>query len=71
MVKPFVTLASRVLRAHQELTPCITRIQYGFMAERNIEIVEKSLQEMQEMIRDMRQSLKAPTKTDSNYIPLK
>jgi hypothetical protein len=41
------------------------------MAERNIEIVEKSLQEMQEMIRDMRESLKAPPKTDSNYIPLK
>ena len=71
MVKPFVTLASRVLRAHQELTPCITRIQYGFMAEKNIDNVEKMLHEMQEMVRDMRQSLKAPQKTDSNYIPLK
>ena len=69
MAKPFLALASRILRVNQELTPCITRIHYGFMAEQNIEQVERKLQEMQEMVRDMRQSLKAP-KTDSNYIPL-
>lgn len=71
MVKTFIVLASRILRVNQELTPCITRINYGFMAEKNIEQVEKKLQEMQEMVRDMRESLKAPHKTDSSYIPLK
>lgn len=70
MVKPFLVLASRVLRVNQELTPCITRIHHGFMAEQNIEQVEKKLQEMQEMIRDMRQSLKAPNSSQS-YVPLK
>jgi hypothetical protein len=69
MVKPFLVLASRVLRANQELTPCITRIHHGFMPEKNIDQVEKMLQDMQEMVRDMRQSL--ISKTDSNYIPMK
>lgn len=70
MVKHFVTLASRVIRTHQELTPCITRIHHGFMAEKNIDQVEKMLQEMQQMIHDMRESLKAPNKQET-YIPLK
>ena len=70
MVKPVATLACRIIRAHQELAPCITRIHHGFMAERNIDNVEKMLQEMQEMVRDMRQSLKAPNK-QGPFIPLK
>lgn len=70
MVKPLVALACRVIRTHQELTPCITRIHHGFMAEKNIEQVEKMLHEMQEMVRDMRQSLKAPKQQDP-FIPLK
>lgn len=72
MVKLYSTLASRVMYAHRELAPCITRIQYGFMAEKNIEQVEKKLQEMQEMVRNMRESLKAPdTQQHQDYIPLK
>ncbi len=71
MVKPFLLLASRIARTHQELAPCITRINHGFMAERNIENVEKMLQDMQEMVRDMRESLKAPNRTQNNYVPLK
>jgi hypothetical protein len=70
MVKHIAGIASRIIRAHQELTPCITRIHHGFMAERNIDHVEKMLQEMQEMVRDMRQSLKAPN-TQQPFIPLK
>lgn len=72
MAKPFLLLASRIARTHQELAPCITRIHHGFMAERNIDTVEKMLQEMQEMVRDMRESLKAPSKSPpQDYVPLK
>jgi hypothetical protein len=71
MVKPFVMLASRVIRVHQEITPCITRIQTGFMREKNMEEVEKMLEEMQKMLRDMREALKTPNKQQDDYIPLK
>jgi hypothetical protein len=72
MVKHFGTLASRVLRAHQEVTPCLMRIQSGFMADKNIETVEKTLQEMQETLRLMREALKAPKQYISDaYVPLK
>lgn len=73
MVKPFASLASRVVRAHQELAPCFIRIQSGFMTERNIETAEKTLHEMQEMLRDMRTALRAPKSQfkDDTFIPLK
>ena len=59
MVKHFGTLASRVLRTHQEVVPCLMRIQSGFMADQNIHIAEKALKEMQETLREMRLSLTA------------
>ena len=60
MIKHFGTLASRVVRAHQEVAPCLIRIQSGFMADKNIDHVEHTLNEMQEMLREMRIALKAP-----------
>lgn len=62
MVKHFGTLASRVLRTHQEVAPCLMRIQSGFMADQNIHMAEKALKEMQETLRDMREALKVPNK---------
>jgi hypothetical protein len=43
------------------------------MADRNIAHAEKTLQEMQETLRMMRESLKAPIlyTPDSNFVPLK
>jgi len=71
MVKHFGTLASRVLRAHQEVSPCLMRIQYGFMADKNIEAVEKTLTEMQETLRLMRETLKAHKPHVYDPFPLK
>lgn len=71
MVKHFGTLASRALRVHQEMTPRLMRIQSGFMADKNIDLVEHTLQEMQEMLREMRQALNASEKTRAEFHPLK
>ena len=71
MVKHISVLASRVLRAHQEVTPCLMRIQSGFMADTNIERVEKTLQDMQDTLRLMREALKTPPTPDDTYVPLK
>jgi hypothetical protein len=47
------------------------RIQVGFMADRNIETVEKTLLEMQETLRLMREALKAPKQYNYDDLPLK
>lgn len=63
MIQSFHRLASHVLRSHQELAPCIIRIHTGFMAdEQHIVLVEKRLQNMQETLRIMRETLKAPNR---------
>lgn len=69
MEKALVTLTARVVRAHREMTPCIARIHTGFMVETNLQTLEKELQHLQEMLRQVREAQKAPpTRT---YLSLK
>lgn len=69
MVKPLVNLTARVVCLHRDMTPLISRIHSGFMVERSIQAAEEELQKMQEMLREVRQTLKAP-KTDSQKYTL-
>ena len=63
MEKALITLTARVVRAHREMAPCIARIHTGFMVETNIDTVEKDLQQLQEMLRQIREAQKAPPRT--------
>lgn len=71
MVKPLVNLTARVVCLHREMTPLISRIHSGFMVERSIQAVENDIQKMQEMLRELRETLKAPKTDSSQYIPMK
>lgn len=68
MVKALVHLTARVVCLHKEMTPLISRIHSGFMVERSIQAVETDIQRMQEMLRELRETLKAP---QTNFIPMK
>ena len=73
MVKPLIgSLAMRMMRTSQVMQVHLTRIQSGFMPERNINEAEQLLQEMQTAIQEMRGAIsKSDTKQPSNYVPLK
>jgi hypothetical protein len=71
MVRALVNLTARIVCAHREMTPYIGRIHSGFMVERSIQAVEDDIQKMQEMLREVRQALKAPKTDDHNFIPMK
>ena len=73
MVKPFVsTLAMRMMRSSQVMQVHLTRIQSGFMPERNLNEAEQLLQEMQSAIGQMRSVLAdRDPKPPSNCVPLK
>ena len=73
MVKPFVsTLAMRMMRTSQVMQVHLTRIQSGFMPERNLQEAEQLLQEMQTAIQEIRGAISKPdTKSPPNYVPLK
>jgi hypothetical protein len=72
MVKHLANLTARIVSAHRDMTPLISRVHSGFMVERSLQAVEADIEKIQDMIREVRQALKAPIKTDSsNYIPLK
>jgi hypothetical protein len=64
MVKPLATLTARVVSVHRDMTPLISRIHSGFMVERSIQAVEDEIKTMQEMLRQVRQTLQAPNKQD-------
>jgi hypothetical protein len=70
MVKPIVALASRAIRANREIMPCLVRIQSGFMTDTNIRDAERILQELHDMLRDMRAQSTTPQKDDT-FLPLK
>ena len=71
MVKVLATLTARVIHVHRDMSPYISRIHSGFMVERSIQAVEEDIQKMQEMLRELRQTLKAPQTNTNNYMPLK
>jgi len=69
MVKTLVNLTARVVCLHRDMTPLISRIHSGFMVERSLQAVENDIQNMQEVLRQVRETLKAPPQP--NHIPLK
>ena len=71
MAKVLATLTARVLNTHRDMTPLISRIHSGFMVERSIQAVETEIQTMQEMLRELRETLKAPKQQSQHYIPMK
>ncbi len=73
MVKPFVsTLAMRMMRSSQVMQVHLTRIQSGFMPERNLQEAEQLLQEMQAAVQAMRNAISdTDNKPPPNYVPLK
>ena len=71
MVKALATLTARVVCAHRDMAPLVSRIHSGFMVERSIQAVEEDIQKMQEMLREVRQTLKAPKTDDHTFIPMK
>lgn len=71
MVKVLASLTARVVCLHREMTPLIGRIHSGFMVERSIQAVEEDIQKMQEMLREVRDSLKASQSQSQDYTLLK
>jgi hypothetical protein len=71
MVKPLVNLTARVVCLHRDMAPLISRIHSGFMVERNLRAVEEDIEKMQEMLREVRQSLIAPKVDTQDYTLLK
>jgi hypothetical protein len=71
MVKALATLTARVVCAHRDMTPLISRIHSGFMVERSIQAAEEELRNMQEMLRQVRETLKAPKTNSRDYTLLK
>jgi prefoldin subunit 5 len=66
MVKALVNLTARVVCLHKDMAPLISRIHSGFMVERSLQAVENDIQKMQDVLRELREALKAPIKTDSS-----
>ena len=71
MVKHIHTLALRAMQTNQSVAASLTRIQHGFMPEKNIDQAQQVLQQLQEMLAEMRKSLVAPPSHSSNAVPLK
>lgn len=71
MVKALANLTARVVCLHRDMTPLIGRIHSGFMVERSLQAVEEDMQKMQEMLREVRQTLKAPKQQSHDFIPMK
>jgi hypothetical protein len=70
MVNPLVKTASRIVRLHQDILPCLVRIQNGFMRERNIDSAERVLDELEALVRDIRREIRTQHPSDP-FIPLK
>lgn len=71
MVKPLATLTARLIGVHRDMTPLINRIHSGFMVDKSIHTVEKDLQHLQEMLCEIRKTLKAPKMDSRDYTMLK
>ena len=71
MVKVLAKLTARVVSLHRDMTPLVSRIHSGFMVERSIQAVEDDIQKMQEMLRELRETLKAPQTNHQYFIPMK
>ncbi len=70
MVKPLYTLTLRALSTHKEVLAHLTRIQHGFMPDKQIEQAQLVVAQLQEMLREMQEAVKSPPQS-SSHIPLK
>ena len=70
MVKPLYTLALRALSTHKEVLAHLTRIQHGFMPDKQIEQAQIVVAQLQDMLREMQEAAKNPPQS-SSHIPLK
>jgi hypothetical protein len=70
MVKPLSTLALRAMSTHKEVLAHLTRIQYGFMPDKQIEQAQAVVSQLQDMLREMQEVSKNPP-SQSQHIPLK
>lgn len=71
MVKALASLTARLIGVHRDMTPLISRIHSGFMVDRNIQTVEKEIEYLQEMLCEIRKTLKAPKTNSQDYTVLK
>ena len=69
MVKPLYTLTLRALSTHKEVLAHLTRIQHGFMPDKQIEQAQLVVAQLQDMLREMQEAVKSPPQ--STHIPLK
>jgi hypothetical protein len=70
MVKPLYTLALRALSTNKEVLAHLTRIQHGFMPDKQIEQAQIVVAQLQDMLREMQEAAKSPPQS-SSHIPLK
>lgn len=71
MVKVLANLTARVVSLHRDMAPLVSRIHSGFMVERSLQAVEDDMQKMQEMLRQVRETLKAPQTNNQHFLPMK
>lgn len=70
MVKPLSTLALRAMSTHKEVLAHLTRIQHGFMPDKQIEQAQLVVSQLQDMLREMQEVSKNPP-PHSQSLPLK
>lgn len=70
MVKPLYTLTLRALSTHKEVLAHLTRIQHGFMPDKQIEQAQIVVAQLQTMLQEMQEAAKSPP-SQSHQIPLK
>lgn len=72
MVKHLSTLALRAMQTNQSVLSHLTRIQHGFLPEKNIQEAEHVVAQLQELLRDMKSAMSHPKESNSDkIIPLK
>ena len=71
MVKPLTLLASRAVEVNRSVVVHLTRLQYGFLPERSLAQTQEILDQLQDLVRQMNQSLHSPSKSPPPAVPLK
>ena len=64
-------LASRAVEVNRSVVVHLTRLQYGFLPERSLAQTQEILDQLQDLVRQMNQSLHSPSKFPPPAVPLK
>jgi uncharacterized protein HemY len=59
------------MQANQQMVAHLTRVQSGFLQDKNIAQAQETLDSLHEILRDMRTVLHAPQPPPSKYVPMK